>query len=374
MVKLCSVENDVVTIELRVDLSGSMLDAEERVLEAVNAAGVMLTSETLKRFDTDGSPILTGPVKWTTKGKVEKIYQTPYGEASVARHVYQTSGGGKTYCPLDREARIVSSSTPRFAKMVSHKVANNPITVARRDLNENHGRKVSREFVHQLGEAVGAIAQIKEESWEYETPKLERPVASVAVGIDGTCMFLSDDGWREAMAGTISLYDEDGERQHTIHIGGAPEYGKATFLRRMEHEIAHVKALYPKATWVGLADGAPCNWTFLAGHTSFQILDFWHVAQYLEMFAQAVYPDDEGRRRAWMDEHRHDLKNNAGASGRVLEVMEELAKSSFPPTARERIDSAVTYFRNHWQRMNYGYYQCKGLPINPPKLRLSTLP
>ena len=194
MIRLCAVEKDLVTIELRVDISGSMLDAEERVQAALDAAGVMLTCETLKRFDTDGSPILTGPLKWTTKGQVDKIYQTPYGEASVMRHVYQTSGGGKTYCPLDREARIVSSSTPRFAKMVSHKVANAPITVVQRDLDENHGRKVSREFVHQLSEAVGAIAQLKEESWQYETPKLERPIASVAVGIDGTCMFLSNDG------------------------------------------------------------------------------------------------------------------------------------------------------------------------------------
>jgi hypothetical protein len=363
MIKLCSVENDVATIELRVDLSGSMLDAEERVLEAVNAAGVVLTSETLKRFDTDGSPILTGPVKWTTKGKVEKIYQTPYGEAPVARHVYQTSGGGKTYCPLDREARIVSSSTPRFAKMVSHKVANNPITVAQRDLNENHGRKVSREFVHQLSEAVGAIAQLKEESWEYETPKLERPVASVAVGIDGTCMFLSDDGWREAMAGTISLYDEDGERQHTIYIGGAPEYGKATFLRRMEHEIAHVKALYPKATWVGLADGAQCNWTFLAGHTQLQILDFWHVAEYLDTFAKAAYPADEAARRAWLDENRHDLKNNPDAARRILARMEEYAAGAIPEAAKEQIGGVLTYFRNNWPRMNYAHYLCKGLPI-----------
>ena len=363
MVRLCSVEKDLVTIELCVDISGSMLDAEERVQAALNGAGVMLTCETLKRFDTDGSPILTGPLKWTTKGQVEKIYQTPYGEASVKRHVYQTSGGGKTYCPLDREARIVSSSTPRFAKMVSHKVANNPITVVQRDLDENHGRKVSREFVHQLSEAVGAIAQLKEESWEYETPKLERPIASVAVGIDGTCMFLSNDGWREAMAGTISLYDEDGERQHTIYIGGAPEYGKATFYRRMEHEIAHVKALYPQATRVGLADGAQCNWAFLAEHTSLQILDFWHVTQYLEMFAKAVYPDDEGQRRQWMDVHRHELRNNSGAAKTILATMEQAAEGSFPAAAKAQIDSAVTYFRNHWQQMNYGYYQCKGLPI-----------
>ena len=171
MIKLIAVEKNMFTIELKVDIFGSMLDVEERIQSAVNETGTLLTQETLKRFDTDGSPILTGPVKWTSKGQVEKVFQTPYGETAVARHVYQTSGGGKTYCPLDRDARIVTSSTPPFARMVSHKVANNATTVVQRDLDENHGRKVSREFVHQIAEAVGAIAQLKEESWQYETPR-----------------------------------------------------------------------------------------------------------------------------------------------------------------------------------------------------------
>jgi hypothetical protein len=29
-------------------------------------------------------------------------------------------------------------------------------------------------------------------------------------------MHMSKDGWREAMAGTVSFYDAKGERQHTI--------------------------------------------------------------------------------------------------------------------------------------------------------------
>lgn len=70
MVRLCSVEKDMVTIKLCVNISGSMLDAEEQVQAGLNVAGVMLTCETLKRFDTDGASILTGPLKWTTKGQV----------------------------------------------------------------------------------------------------------------------------------------------------------------------------------------------------------------------------------------------------------------------------------------------------------------
>lgn len=363
MIRLCSVEKNVVTIELSVELSGSMLESEERIQCAVNEAGVMLSGESLKRFDTDGSPIMTGAVKWTSKGRVDKVYQTPYGETRIGRHVYQNSAGGRTHCPLDVDARIVASSTPRFARMISHKVADSATTVVQRDLAENHGRKVSRDFVHQTAEAVGAIAQLKEESWHYETPKLARPVASVAVGIDGTCMFIAKDGWREAMSGTLSLHAEDGERLHTIHVGGAPERGKDAFLKRMAHEIAHVAALYPSATRVGLADGAKCNWTFLAEHTQFQILDFWHVAEYLDTFAKAAYPADEAARRAWLDENCHDLKNNSDAAKRILARMEEYAAGAIPAAAKEQIGAVLTYFRNNWPRMNYAYYLCKGLPI-----------
>lgn len=83
-----------------------------------------------------------GPVKLTTKGPIEKQYQTPYGVATVARHVYQAPQGGPTYCPLDRDARIVVSSTPRFAKTLSHKYAEFSSTRAQIDLAENHGRVV----------------------------------------------------------------------------------------------------------------------------------------------------------------------------------------------------------------------------------------
>jgi len=39
------------------------------------------------------------------------------------------------------------------------------------------------------------------------------------------------------MVGTLSLYDSEGERQHTIYLGAAPEYGKKSFLERLEREI-----------------------------------------------------------------------------------------------------------------------------------------
>lgn len=363
MVRLCSVERDVVTLEVRVDITGAMLDVEERIQQALNEAGVLVTQEALKRFDTDGTAIMTGAIKWTSKGQEEKLYQSPYGAVPVARHVYQTSAGGTTYCPLDRDARIVVSSTPRFARMVSHKVAHNPITVVQQDLEQNHGRHLSRTFIHEISDAVGTIAQAREEDWHYETPHMDRAVACVAIGMDGSCMFVCDDGWREAMTGTITLYDRAGERLHTIYIGAAPEHGKASFIERMEREIAHIKQLYPEARYLGIADGARCNWEFLERHTQIRILDFWHAAQHLAEVAQAVFPHAAVARENWLDERCHDLRHYPGAVGRLLKELEDDLPRRCPKAALKLLHKAAAYFRQHREKMEYADYRIDHLPI-----------
>jgi hypothetical protein len=99
------------TVQVVIPYASSMLDFEQTIQERLNQAGVVATEEALQQFDTDGSPITVGSVKFTSKGQLPKDYQTPYGVAAVARHVDQSSQGGKTYCPLDRDARIVVSST-----------------------------------------------------------------------------------------------------------------------------------------------------------------------------------------------------------------------------------------------------------------------
>jgi hypothetical protein len=122
--KVISVEGTKIKIELTIELSESMLDSEGKIQEGLNEAGCIAAREAMKHLDTDGSAIKLGKKIWRTKGQEEKAYQTPYGEVVVARHVYQSAGGGKTYCPMERNARIVVTSTPMFAKQISSKMAN----------------------------------------------------------------------------------------------------------------------------------------------------------------------------------------------------------------------------------------------------------
>lgn len=360
---LISVTEDTVTVQVEVKLGGSMLEMEAGIQDAVNSVGTLATGEALHRFDTDGMAIAIGADKWTSKGRLAKVYQSPYGEVDVKRHVYQRSKGGKTYCPMERDARIVATSTPRFAMQVSHKFAAGSSLRVRRDLAENHGRVVARSYLQGVAEAVGGIAQAKEETWRYSTPKLDRVVASVGIGIDGTCMLMCQDGYREAMTGTISLYGPDAERLHTVYVGATPEYGKASFYTRMTAEIEHIKALYPEATYAGIADGAVCNWDILGPHTDFQILDFYHAAQYLGDVARAAFARNKVQREQWLNDACHNLKHKQGAATRLLKEMEVLSETKLSQAAREKLDAAITYFRNHKHQMSYSKYRAKNLPI-----------
>ena len=153
------------TLQVEVPYSDPRLDFEEALQERLNDAGVVAAAEGLKPFDTDGSPITVGPVEFTSKGRVEKDYQTPYGVATVARDVYQSPEGGPTYRPLDRDARIVVSSTPRFAEVLSHKYAESSSPRAQIDLEENHGRSASRCPIQDVADALSAAVLAKEQEW-----------------------------------------------------------------------------------------------------------------------------------------------------------------------------------------------------------------
>jgi hypothetical protein len=362
--KLISVDGSKIKIELTLELSRSMLDTEINIQKSLNEVGCIASQEALKYLDTDGSPLKIGEEIWKTKGEQPKEYQIPYGEVIVNRHVYQRSIGGKTYCPLEREARIIVTSTPLFAKQISSKMSSMAGKEVKNDLSENHGRVVAISYIQRLSEAVGSVVQAKEEAWSYAAPKEDTQIATVGVGLDGTCMLICEDGYREAMVGTVSLYDSEGERQHTIYLGAAPEYGKKSFLERLEREIERAKKSYPEAKFVGIADGAETNWKFLEKHTHEQVLDFYHASGYLGTMAEALYPNEKDKQKEWLTENCHQLKHEEGFAEEVLNLMRQLkSEKSHSKNITEKLQAAITYYENHQHQMNYAQYQEKKYPI-----------
>ncbi len=166
-VKIVSNNNEGLVLELRIPFEAAMLDGEQRIEQTLNEAGAVASGALLKRFDTDGSALQLGDTKLTSKGPIEKTYQTPYGETRVSRHVYQSAHGGCTYCPLEQNARIIQNATPKLAKMLSHKYSKLSADEVQADFSSNHGRSMSRSYIQTVSEMVGTLAQAKEESWHY---------------------------------------------------------------------------------------------------------------------------------------------------------------------------------------------------------------
>ena len=61
------------TIEIDLDLNGSMLSQEEAIQVALNEAGKLATRQALTTFDTDGAPIEIKGKRLTSKGVKKKL-------------------------------------------------------------------------------------------------------------------------------------------------------------------------------------------------------------------------------------------------------------------------------------------------------------
>ena len=186
-------------------------------------------------------------------------------------------------------------------------------------------------------------------------------VSHVSIGRDGTTCAIRGEGYRETMCGTISFYNSDAERLHTIYSACAPEYGKKTFDSVLSMEIERVKAAFPTVTYIGLADGAKDNWTYLMNYVEVDILDFYHATEYLTK-ASAVMKKCEKARKQWADDACHDLKHKKNGARFIVRELKNWVKEN-AGEGRETVLKTITYFENNLMRMNYHQYQKLGYPI-----------
>jgi hypothetical protein len=343
-----------------------MLDMENEIQDRLNEAGRIATAEALKQFDTDGSPIsLSGKKLTARKQKVSQSYECPYGTVPVDRYLYQSNEGGYTYCPLEDGARIFTTSTPRYAQIVSGLYADLDGGKTKRHLFDILRRETCKRNIQNLAEAVATVAQLKEEKWEYYLPELDAEVASVAFGLDGAYMLMREDGWREAMCGTISLYDKLGNRLHTSYFAAPPEHGKQAFHTKLDREIQRTKELFPKARYIGLGDGAKDNWTYLKKHTDELLLDFWHVSEYVHKAADAYWGTAQKWQESkedWLEEWLHRLKHEPNGASAVIAELKKLKKKLKGDKATT-VQKTIGYMENHLELLDYALFVKRCLPI-----------
>src|SRR5262245_17975428 len=259
-----------------------------------------------------------------------------------------------------------AGATPLLAEVVSFKLASAPASEVAQDLAKSHGLALSATYLHHLAQQVGQLAVAKHEAWHFEAAV--DPVAAVAViatGVDGTTLPLVGEAYKEAMCGTIALYDQAGERLHTEYLGTMPEAGKATFAQRFTTRVDRLKARYPAALHVCLGDGAQWNWEVFATHypEAVWVLDFYHATMHLHAAAQAIFgpgPEAEAYYERWRIALRDEEEG-------VVQLLRSLLyyrnRAALAASAHRALDTELNYFRQHAELMQYADFRAAGFPI-----------
>lgn len=364
--KIVGREGSMLKIEIAISLTGTMMEMEDKIQNGLNDAGSLATGEALKSFDTDGSPIQISGTKLTArKQKASQHDETPYGRISLERYLYQSNEGGYTYCPLEDGARILLTATPRFSKIVSESYAQTYAGQVVRNLLSHHHRSIDTSYVAKIADAVASVALAKEEVWDYDMLLPEETVSSISLSVDGAYVKLAEGSWREAMCGSISLYDKEGERLHTTYIAASPEHGKEQFHIKMDRLIKRTLERYPTARVSGLGDGAKDNWTFLGQYTDHLVLDFWHVSEYVHAASDAIWGGSKKKtkeKEQWEETWFHILKHEVGGAQKLLDELKE-QKKKVSGKRVEKVEAAIKYIENHLELMNYAQEVECGSPI-----------
>lgn len=153
-----SVKTSVKSRQIRISISnldlermtqGSFYQSEQMVQQITNQIGKELTLEILQSRDTDQSTIKEDGRTWYRKNASTGTYQTIYGEVTLARHLYQTSAGGATRCPMEESCQLsFGGATPLLAELLSFKISAMTSGEAAQDL-AMHGLQLSQSFIRQ---------------------------------------------------------------------------------------------------------------------------------------------------------------------------------------------------------------------------------
>jgi len=345
---------------------GALHDAERTLRRELNGVLTRALTECLQRFDTAGEPIFVGGVEYTSKGRFPALYQCTGGECPVERHVYQSSKGGRTLCPLEERARILESATPCFAEMISHKYSRQSGRGVQSDLERNHQRRVSLDYIQSVAERAGKVATAQEKARPYELRADLEEVAAVVVMADATCTAIVGEDYKQVSCGAFCLMNETGERLETIYTARAPEEGKTTFWEAMEREYQHIAAAVGRdVPWFGVCDGAPDIQQWLEQRCDVLTLDFYHLSTYIHSIKEA-FGKTPAEHERWVGRTLHAMKHDEGAAAKLLGRIRRKARESDAGAhggLTQKLATCIGYLERNLERMEYALVREEGLPI-----------
>ena len=319
--------------------------------------------------------------------RCEDTYFCASGPVQVMRSLYSTrKDSERAICPMELQAGLVEGRwTPHAAKQATWVVSHLTPGEGEELYGMFGGLKPSKSSLDRLPKQLGQRWERERIEFEDVLRAQERVPAeavSMAVSLDGVMVPMKNGqrqtkraqaaeegkytrgpaGNKEVGCGTLSFYDEEGERLSTIRMARMPEVKKATLKAMLSKEVNSCLAERPDLKVVKVADGAKDNWTFLSGELpdGEEVIDFYHAAGHLDTALAAAYGDTHPKRRAQFEKLRHVLVEDDKGVEKVIRSLVHL-RDTYP--RRKKIARELKYFRHNRHRMRYAVLKKQGLPI-----------
>ena len=364
------------------------LEEFERELHSLFAtAEAEVVGHEVNRFDIDLPFVTVDGIVHQRVLRCEDTYFCASGPVQVMRSLYSTrKDSERAICPMELQAGLVEGRwTPHAAKQATWVVSHLTPGEGEELYGMFGGLKPSKSSLDRLPKQLG-------QRWERERIEFEdvlraqervpAEAASMAVSLDGVMVPMKNSqrqtkraqaaeegkytrgpaGNKEVGCGTLSFYDEEGERLSTIRMARMPEVKKATLKAMLSKEVNSCLAERPDLKVVKVADGAKDNWTFLSGELpdGEEVIDFYHAAGHLDTALAAAYGDTHPKRRAQFEKLRHVLVEDDKGVEKVIRSLVHL-RDTYP--RRKKIARELKYFRHNRHRMRYAVLKKQGLPI-----------
>jgi len=361
---------------------------EEKLHEILCEVECEIMGAELSKFDIDEPYIQVGDVVYHKVLRCEETYFGSSGVIRVERSLYSSREPGvRVVCPMELRAGIIEGRwTPLAARQASWVVAHMTPGEGEQLFTQLGGMKPSKSTLDRLPKQLNEKWEENREQFEASLRVLDRvpdQAVSMGVSLDGVMVPMENgnrkekreqaieqgkqskgpNGYKEASCGTVSCYDEEGNRLCTIRMSRMPEQKKKTLKEILTAEVQTVLAERPDLVVVKQADGAKDNWTFLSKKldvTGYEVVDFFHVCEHLDDALVAAYGETNRKRYAQFEKLKTILKEESGGVEKVIRSLVYL-RDKHP--RREKLAKELKYFRRNRHRMDYAGMIEKKLPI-----------
>jgi hypothetical protein len=302
---------------------------------------------------------------------------TAVGMVQVSRPYYLCPHCHTGQFPVDVELDIERTEfSPGVRRMQALVGQQAPFDHGREQLQLLAGLQVTTKSVERTAEVIGEDIARRERAEIQKALQLDLPAI---VGEPTPVLYVQMDGTgvpvvkketlgrkgktsgppahtREAKLGCVftqTTWDEEGfairDPDSTTYTGAietAEEFGKRIYREAWKRGWSRAKKK------VVIGDGAEWIWNLVAEQfpDTMQIVDLYHARQHLWEVARKLYPNDEGKQRAWMKVHQKRLLDK----GKIKKLVDALRSiDTVNPEVAEKIQTEAEYFERNAQRMRY---------------------